>query len=109
MLRTQKGPRSGPCRSVKYAVEREAQRSGGGSLVLGWVAQHIATSPNRLDIAVLLASCFLELLAQLADEDVDDLQLGLVHATVEMIEEHLLGQCRALAQRKQLQHLVLFA
>eukprot|EP01035_Chromulina_nebulosa_P005433 gene5433-7364_t len=33
-----------------------------------------------------------QLLAQLADEHVDDLQLGLVHAAVEMVEEHLLRE-----------------
>src|ERR1700722_14696715 len=41
--------------------------------------------------------------------DVDDLQLRLVHAAIEMIEEHLLGQRRALAQREQLEHLVFLA
>src|SRR3546814_8350124 len=41
-----------------------------------------------------------ELLAQLADENVDDLELGLVHAAVEMIEEHLLGQRRRSEERR---------
>ena len=50
-----------------------------------------------------------ELLAQLADEHVDDLELGLVHAAIEMVEEHLLGERRALAQREELQHLVFLA
>jgi hypothetical protein len=50
-----------------------------------------------------------ELLAQFADEDVDDLQLRLVHAAIEVIEEHFLGQRRALAQAQELQHLVLLA
>jgi hypothetical protein len=48
-------------------------------------------------------------LAQLADEDVDDLQLGLVHAAIEVVQEHFLGQRRALAEREQLQHLVFLA
>ena len=47
-----------------------------------------------------------QLLAQLADEDVDNLQSGLVHAAIEMIEEHLLGQRRALPQREQFEHLI---
>jgi hypothetical protein len=51
----------------------------------------------------------LELLAQLADEDVDDLQFRLVHAAIEMVQEHFLGQRRALAQREQLEHLVFLA
>ena len=50
-----------------------------------------------------------QLLAQLADEDIDDLELRLVHAAVEMIEEHLLGQGRALAQAEKLHDLVLLA
>ncbi|MNY07295.1 hypothetical protein D3C86_1400940 [compost metagenome] len=50
-----------------------------------------------------------QLLAQLADEDVDDLQFGLVHAAVQVVQEHFLGQGRALAEREQLQHLVFLA
>ena len=50
-----------------------------------------------------------ELLAQLADEHVDDLQFRLVHAAIEMVEEHFLGQRRALAQREQLEHLIFLA
>src|SRR5580704_14662787 len=85
------------------------QSSGGYlHLVFRWLAQHVAAAPNRLNV-VLAARSVGELLAQLADEDVDDLQLGLVHAAVEMIEEHLLGQRRALAQAQELQHLVLLA
>src|SRR4029077_7271077 len=66
---------------------------------------HIATAPYRLD--VVLAACRLrQLLAQLADEHVDDFQLGLVHAAIEMIEEHLLGQRGALAQAEQFEDAV---
>src|SRR3546814_2024226 len=43
-------------------------------------------------------------LAELADENIDDLQFRLIHAAIEMIQEHFLGQRRALAERKQLQH-----
>src|SRR5919107_4662478 len=59
----------------------------------GRLAQHVAAAPDRLDVVLALAGVG-ELLAQLADEDVDDLQLGLVHAAVEMVEEHLLRQRR---------------
>src|SRR5437879_5893991 len=48
-------------------------------LVFGRFAQHIAAAPDRFDI-ILAAGSVGELLAQLADEDVDDLELGLVHA-----------------------------
>ncbi|GJE34646.1 hypothetical protein LDDCCGHA_4858 [Methylobacterium oxalidis] len=60
-------------------------------------------------IVVLALAGVGELLAQLADEDVDDLQLGLVHAAVEVVEEHLLRQGRALPEREEFQHLVLLA
>src|SRR5438132_12638225 len=69
-------------------------------LVLGRLAQHVAAAPHGLDV-VLAARGVGELLAQLADEHVDDLELGLVHAAVEVVEEHLLGQGRALAQAEQ--------
>ena len=55
------------------------------------IAQDISTPPDRLDV-VLAARGFGELLAKLADENVDDLQFGLVHATIEVVEEHLLGE-----------------
>ena len=50
-----------------------------------------------------------QLLAQLADEDIDDLELRLVHAAIEMIEEHLFGKRRAFAQREKLEHLIFLA
>ena len=50
-----------------------------------------------------------ELLAQLADKNVDDLKLGLVDAAVKVVEEHLFRERRALAQGKQLKHLIFFA
>src|SRR6185503_2713470 len=71
------------------------------------IAQHVAAAPDGFD--VVLTGGRLQLLAQLADEDVDDFQFRLVHAAVEMVQEHLLGQRRALAEREQLQHLVFLA
>src|SRR5579864_3428161 len=80
--------------------------SGGNALfMVVRLAQHVAAAPHRLDEVAPLRGVG-ELLAQLADEDVDDLQLRLVHAAIEMVEEHFLGERRALAKRKQLQHLV---
>src|ERR1700712_3033690 len=79
-----------------------------GRLRLFGLAQHIATAPDGLDIIVSAAG-EAELLAKLADEDVDDLQFRLVHAAVKVVQEHFLGQRGALAQRKQLQHLVFLA
>src|SRR5215471_16082424 len=77
--------RSGENRS---ALRRNAR------LVVRRLAQHIAAAPDGLDV-VLAVRRVGELLAQLADEHVDDLEFGLVHAAVEMVEEHLLGEGRA--------------
>src|SRR5687768_13138530 len=79
-----------------------------GGLDLFGIAKDVAAAPDGLDIIVAAAGQA-QLLAQLADEDVDDLELGLVHAAVKMVEEHLLGERRALAEREQLQHLVFLA
>src|SRR5215204_1127233 len=46
------------------------------------LAQDVAAAPDRLDV-VLARRGVGELLAKLADEHVDDLQLRLVHAAVE--------------------------
>src|SRR5688500_17734579 len=54
------------------------------AVVVARVAQHVASAPYGFDV-VLTAGGRLQLLAQLADEHVDDLQLRLVHATVEMV------------------------
>src|ERR1700722_644045 len=84
-------------------------RSGGNALFdLVRLAQHIAAAPHGLDEVAAFGGVG-ELLAQLADEDVDDLQFRLVHAAIEMIEEHFLGEGGALAEREQLQHLVFLA
>ena len=50
-----------------------------------------------------------ELLAQLADEDVDDLHFRLVHAAIEVVEERLLGQHHSLAQDQQFKDRVFLA
>ena len=80
-------------RSYAYSLGRNFD------LVLGRLAQHVAAAPHRFDV-VLAVRGVGELFAQLADEDVDDLQLRLVHAAIEVIEEHFLGQRRAFAQAK---------
>ena len=48
------------------------------------IAQDIAAAPDGLDI-IVAAGGGAELFAELADEDVDDLQLRLVHAAVKVI------------------------
>ena len=70
----------------------------------GW----LTAAPDGFDVVAAVGGVG-QLLAQLADEDVDDLQFRLVHAAIEVVEEHFLGQGRALAEREQLQHLVFLA
>src|SRR5204863_296773 len=90
---------------LTHVAERMAKGLSSGPTPLGGdfgrVAQHVAAAPDGLDV-VIAAGGLRELLAQLADEDVDDLQLGLVHPAIEMVQEHLLGQRRALAQAEEL-------
>src|SRR3954447_23015400 len=80
-----------------------------GPLYLGFpldgIAQDVAASPYRLDVMVA-AGGLCQLLAQLADEDVDDLHVRFVHPAIEMVEEHLLGQGQALAQAEQFEDAV---
>src|SRR5215831_1114495 len=66
------------------------------------ISEDIAPTPHRLDV-MTATSRLRKLLAQLADEHVDDLDLRLVHPAVEMVEEHLLSQRRAFAQAEQLE------
>src|SRR6201996_2412275 len=72
------------------------------------LAQHVAAAPHGFDEVAAFRG-IRKLLAQLTDEDVDDLQLRLVHTAVEVVEEHFLGERGTLAERKQLQHLVFLA
>ena len=72
------------------------------------IAKHIAAAPNCFDI-MLTASRRLQLLAEFTNEDIDDFEFRLVHATIKVIEEHFLGQRRAFTQRQQFEHLILFA
>src|SRR5262245_4004937 len=85
-----------PGRGAGVWIVRMEEDAGLGSgrdlrVVVGGLAQDIAAAPNRLDV-VLAVRGVGELLAQLADEHVDNLELRLVHAAIEMIEEHLLGE-----------------
>src|ERR1700731_3288258 len=59
------------------------------------IAQHVTAAPDGLDVVVAIGRRR-ELFSEFADEHVDDLQLRFVHAAIEMIEEHLLGESRAL-------------
>src|SRR3546814_15153839 len=58
----------------------------GGLLLFHRVPQDIPAAPYGFDV-VLAAGRQRELLAQLADADVDALEFRLIHSAVEMIEE----------------------
>src|SRR5271166_7104956 len=82
--------------SPRRRLRRSAPTLGRNErFVLERIAQHMAAAPKRLH-EILAVRCVGELLAQLADENVDDLAFGLIHPAVEMVEEHFLGQRRAL-------------
>ena len=49
--------------------------------------KHIASAPYRFDV-VIAARRLGELFAQLADENINDLKLGLAHSAIEVIEKH---------------------
>src|SRR5262247_3438826 len=89
-------------------LRREDLSGGNRCCSLGLLAHYVATPPDRLDV-VLAARCTSEFFSELADKDVDDLHLWLVHSAVEIAQEHFLSQRRSLAQRQEFQHLVLFA
>src|SRR5215470_5974191 len=76
-----------------WGCRQRSRRSSGfdGSELLRRIAQRVAASPYRFDI-VFASGRLAQLLAQLAHENVDDLRLRLVHAAIEVVEEHLLGE-----------------
>src|SRR5262245_60923899 len=51
----------------------EAEKNSSRYVFVAWIAQHVATSPDRLDV-VLATGRRLQFLAQLADEDVNDFE-----------------------------------
>jgi hypothetical protein len=50
-----------------------------------------------------------ELLAQFADKDINNLEFGLVHPALEVVEEHLFRQRGTLAQAEQFENPILLA
>src|SRR3546814_16075547 len=99
----EKGRESPAPGSVRYCGSGDL----GGRTFLG-VAKHIAASPDGFDVIVAVAGAG-ELLAKLADKDVDNLQFRLVHAAIKVVEEHFLGERGALANRKHVQHGIFLA
>ena len=72
------------------------------------VAKHIAAAPHCFDV-MIAAGCLGELFAQIADKNIDDLELRRVHPVVEVIEKHLLGHNGALVHAEQLEDRVFLA
>src|SRR5205085_12404497 len=84
---------------------RRSNRGAHAHLGLAWLAQHIPAAPHGLDVVFAIRG-LRKLLTDLAHEDVNDLELRLVPAAIEMVEKHLLGARGALAHAQELQHLV---
>src|SRR3569623_101023 len=72
-----------PGLKARPGLARETRESGGDALVyVVRLAQHVAAAPDGLDEVAALGGVG-ELLAELADEDVNNLQFRFVHAAVE--------------------------
>ena len=69
-------------------------------------AQQLAASPDLFD-DVYAAAGGGKLFTKLAAKHVDDIGLWLIHAAIELIEDHFLGQRRISAHRQSLEELEL--
>src|SRR3546814_4825570 len=76
-----------PDAAAARSGDRRLRDRGLRQLFFFGFAQHVAAAPDGLDVIVAVAR-HAQLLAELADEDVDDLEFGLVHPAVEVVEEH---------------------
>src|SRR5271163_3839803 len=77
------------------APDINVQQTGGSlgrnpDLRLALLPHHIPAAPDRFD-KFLATRRVGELFPQLADENIDDFHLRLVHAAVEVIKDHILG------------------
>ena len=88
-------------RLVKLDIINRSRQGGRGLAHSLGLAQDIALTPDGIDTHSARASDF-QLAAKLADEDVDDLRLGLIHAAIEMAQERCLAEDRPLAKRQEL-------
>src|SRR6202030_2070061 len=70
------------------------------------VVKHIAVAPHRLDV-MATASSLSELFAQLANENVEGLEFGFVHSSIELVEKVFSGHSGTLAQTEQFENGVL--
>src|SRR4051794_29124076 len=100
-LRRQDGKAILPCRTrdllrQQWALWIAILDQAAHRLVLVRLAHLITAAPHGLDV-VLAVRGVIELLANLADKNVNDLDLRLVHPAVKIVEEHLLRKRRTLA------------
>src|SRR6267154_864760 len=86
--------------------QRSVSKSSRGSLF--GLAERITPAPDGLDV-ILAVGRGGELLAQFADEYVDDLEFRLVHPAIEVVHERFLRQGAAPSQGEQLDDLILLA
>ena len=71
-------------RTVETSFDARKLSGGNTRRILRGLAYYVAASPDRLDV-VLAAGCVGEFFPQLADEDIDDLHIRLVHAAIEVV------------------------
>src|SRR6516225_9000354 len=76
--------------------------------VAAGVTKHIAAAPHRFDV-VIAARRLGKFFAQLAEEDVDDLELRLVHSVIEPVKKHFLREDGTLAQAEEFEDGILRA
>src|SRR3546814_19495752 len=74
-----------PDAAAARSGDRRLRDRGLRQLFFFGFAQHVAAAPDGLDVIVAVAR-HAQLLAELADEDVDDLEFGLVHPAVELVD-----------------------
>jgi len=72
------------------------------------LVKNIAAAPYRFDI-VIAARRLSELFAQLADENINDLELGLVRSAIEVVEKHFPRDDGTLSQGEEFEDSVLLA
>src|ERR1700746_1662074 len=73
---------AGPSLGGASLSSQVTQLSGNAFVHIVRFAQHVAAAPDGLDEVAAFGGVG-DLLAQLADEDVDDLQFRLIHAAIE--------------------------
>ena len=87
-------------RLVDFDIVDTVGKAGRGLAHSFGFAKDVALSPDGVEDTARAGD--FQLATELADEDVDDLRLRLVHAAVEVAQERRLAEDRSLAKRQEL-------